>query len=189
MCSSLLKATLPSDTERLAELSYHQTVQWLRVIMMFQARVWVFNADNYWKSLTVHPGRITVTDEMWFARVDSFSTSGREDAFRTGVRNRDGKCVISGAINLLSQANMWPGFEAAHIFPRGYENLWTQFGYGRWITNMDDATGVSKIDSVQNGLLMSGTLHTCFDQYLFSVNPDVGIPDIESVAFFHINGT
>ena len=110
--------------------------------------------------------QITVTDEMWFARVDSFSTSVREDAFRTGVRDRDGKCVISGAINLLSQANMWPGFEAAYIFPRGYEGLWTLFSYDGWITDMNDATGVSKIDSVQNGLRMSRNLHTCFDQYL-----------------------
>lgn len=47
---------------------------------------------------------------------------------------------------------------------------------------MNDA-GVSKIDSVQNGLLMSRNLHTCLDQYLFSVNPDVGIADIESAAF------
>lgn len=40
--------------------------------MIFQARVWISNANDYWKPLTVHPGRITVTDEMWFARVDSF---------------------------------------------------------------------------------------------------------------------
>lgn len=129
-----------------------------------------------------------MSDEIWFARADSFSTSAQEEAFRTRVRNRDGKCVISGATNPLSQASMWPGFEAAHVFPRGCESLWTQFGYRRWITNMDDATGVLKIDSVQNGLLMSRNVHTCFDQYLFSVNPDVGVPDIESAAFFILMG-
>lgn len=39
---------------------------------------------------------------------------------------------------------------------------------------MDEARGISKINSVQNGLLMARDLHTAFDQYLFSVNPDVG---------------
>ena len=124
-----------------------------------------------------------MNDENWFPRAGSFSTSSREEVFRTRVRNRDEKCVISGVINPLSQANMWPGFEAAHVFPRGYESLWIQFGYGHWVTDMDDTTDASKIDSVQNGLLMSRALHTCFEQYLFSVNPDVGIPDIESTAF------
>jgi len=34
-------------------------------------------------------------------------------------------------------------------------------------------SGSSRINSVQNGLLMSENLHTQFDQYLFSINPDV----------------
>ncbi|KAL1959192.1 hypothetical protein VTO42DRAFT_2697 [Malbranchea cinnamomea] len=44
---------------------------------------------------------------------------------------------------------------------------------------MDDAVGVSKIHSVQNGLLMTGHLHTRFDQYLFSINPDDGYKIVE----------
>lgn len=105
--------------------------------------------------------RITITDEMWLAR-DASSTSTRESAqaFGTAVCKRDGKCVISGTVNPLSSADMWPGFEAVHVFPRGYEGHWTQHGH--------DANG-----SVQNGLLMSRHLHACFVQYLFSINPDV----------------
>lgn len=100
----------------------------------------------------------------------SNSESGREDSFRNGIRARDGRCVITGRINLLAPYR-WAGFEAAHIFPREKETLWRQFNYGRWITNMEG----SRINSTQNGLLMLGNLHTCFDQYLFSVNPDVSI--------------
>lgn len=103
----------------------------------------------------------------------SFSESGREDSFRTEVRQRDGRCVISGDINLLEPWDIWDGLQAAHVFPLEKENLWTQYNFGRWITNMDHTTGVSKINSVQNGLLMGATLHGCFYQYMFSINPDV----------------
>ncbi|KAG9228757.1 hypothetical protein BJ875DRAFT_337943, partial [Amylocarpus encephaloides] len=34
--------------------------------------------------------------------------------------------------------------------------------------------GSSRINSAQNGLLMSENLYTQFDQYLFSINPDDG---------------
>ncbi|EER44417.1 conserved hypothetical protein [Histoplasma capsulatum var. duboisii H88] len=113
-------------------------------------------------------GAIRLTDEAWVARVMSHSESGRENSFRNGIRSRDGRCVISGLVNLLAP-HRWTGFEAAHIFPLEKEALWKQFGYGCWITNSEEASG---INSTQNGLLMSSHLHTCFDQYLFSVNPD-----------------
>jgi HNH endonuclease len=122
-----------------------------------------------------------VSDEAWFARVISHSVSGREDAFRKGVRERDGKCVISGEINHLAQWNVWAGFEAAHVFPLEHENLWIEYNYARWITNMDDVVGSSKINSTQNGFLIADNLHTRFGQYLFSINPDVSILQLELV--------
>jgi hypothetical protein len=66
----------------------------------------------------------------------------------------------------------WTGFEAAHIFPLEKENLWIQWGYSRWITDMDDTVGLSKINSCQNGFLLSRNVHGDFDQYLLSVSPD-----------------
>ncbi|PGH05646.1 hypothetical protein GX51_02805 [Blastomyces parvus] len=115
-------------------------------------------------------GSIQVTNEPWFARLSSHSVSGREDKFRDGVRARDGKCVISGQVNPGAQWDDWVGFEAAHIFPLHKESLWIDLNYSRWIT--EDAVGTSKIHSIQNGLLMIEHLHTRFDQYLFSINPD-----------------
>lgn len=110
-------------------------------------------------------------------RVDSFNVSGREDAFKTGIRLRDGKCVITGVVNTRAARGNWTLFEAAHIFPLEKENLWIQWGYNRWITDMDDTTGASKINSLQNGILLTTNIHKLFDQYLLSVNPDVSVID------------
>jgi len=107
-------------------------------------------------------------------RIQSFNVSGREDAFRDGVRARDGRCVISGVVNRRAPLR-WTSFTAAHIFPLEKENLWIQWNYGRWITDMDGTIGVSKINSVQNGFLLREHVHSLFDQYLVSVNPDVSI--------------
>jgi hypothetical protein len=79
--------------------------------------------------------------------------------------------------NLASRWDNWFGFEAGHVFPLQQESLWIQHNYARWITNTDNSRG-SAINSIQNGLLMSGTYHSMFDQYIFSINPDVSIPEL-----------
>ena len=63
----------------------------------------------------------------------------------------------------------WTAFETAHIFPLEKKSLWMQFNYGRWVTDMDETVGISKINSLQNGF----RVHRKFDQHLVSVNPDV----------------
>jgi hypothetical protein len=108
-------------------------------------------------------------------RLNSHNVSGRDDVFRDGIRARDGKCVISGVVNTRVYRDSWVGFEAAHIFPLEKENLWIQYNYGRYITDMDNTTGVSKINSLQNGFVLREDIHSLFDQYLISVNPDVSI--------------
>ena len=117
-------------------------------------------------------GEIKVNDEPWVHRLISHNVSGREDAFRNRIRARDGRCVISGVVNVLAPYD-WGMYHAAHIFPLEKESLWIQYNYGRWITDMDDTMGVSKINSPQNGFLLSANAHLRFDQYLISVNPDV----------------
>ncbi|RPB29517.1 hypothetical protein L211DRAFT_832220 [Terfezia boudieri ATCC MYA-4762] len=39
---------------------------------------------------------------------------------------------------------------------------------------MEDTNGASKINSIQNGMLLQSSIHNAFDQYLVSVNPDDG---------------
>ncbi|KAJ6190302.1 hypothetical protein N7519_000323 [Penicillium mononematosum] len=71
-------------------------------------------------------GAITVTNEEWVPRVRSHSPSDREDSFRDGIRQRDGKCVISGNVNELAQWDWWAGFETAHVVAPDKENLWIE---------------------------------------------------------------
>ena len=115
--------------------------------------------------LTIVP--IQLNNEPMVHRIRSFYMSGRDDAFREGIRSRDGKCVISGVVN-RSAPYRWTMFEAAHIFPLEKETLWSEWGFGRWITDMhmDNTTGISKINSIQNGFLLREDIHGLFDQYL-----------------------
>ncbi|KAG0636814.1 hypothetical protein HOY80DRAFT_1017240 [Tuber brumale] len=90
---------------------------------------------------------IQVSDESWVHRLISHGISRREDGFQIDIRNRDGKCVISGipVPEIHIQSNNWTTFEAAHI-----------------------------INSRQNGFLLRQEVHTMFDRYLISVNLDDG---------------
>ncbi|KAF8465989.1 hypothetical protein BDZ91DRAFT_849115 [Kalaharituber pfeilii] len=118
-------------------------------------------------------GDIQVSNELWVQRIQSFNVSAGEDVFPDGIRARDGKCVISGIVNRRAPYS-WSLFEAAYIFPLEKENLWIQWGFGRWITDMEGTVGISKINSLQNGMLLRRDIHGDFDQYFVSVNPDDG---------------
>jgi len=98
-------------------------------------------------------------------------TGSRVAGFRDAVRARDGRCVVSGQVVKGVQYGQWWGFEAAHIFPLAYEEHWARNSYSRWIT-IPPATG-GHINSVQNGLLLRSDLHVLFDNYVFSIDPDV----------------
>ncbi|KAG0128273.1 hypothetical protein HOY82DRAFT_622055 [Tuber indicum] len=119
---------------------------------------------------------IQVSDEPWIYRSVSRYTCRQEDTLCREISNHDRKSVISGIVNPESsiQADNWAGFEVAHIFPLERESHWIQCNYGRWITDMDDAPGTSKINSSQNGFLLQATVHQLFKQYLLSINPDDG---------------
>ena len=86
---------------------------------------------------------------------------------------------MTGVINLNLRAPSWATFEAAHVFPLESENLWTQWHLGRRFTDMDGTVGVPEMNSCQNGLMLRSHVHDLFDQYLLSVDPDVGfLPSI-----------
>ncbi|KAK9489826.1 HNH endonuclease-domain-containing protein [Lipomyces doorenjongii] len=116
---------------------------------------------------------ISITDEPCITRILSRTITGRDDIFRARVRERDGKCVITGTVNVRAQMDNWRGFEAAHIFPVSSEEYFVQNGFSRWITNRMGGHDTA-INSSQNGLLMLSTIHQCFDGFDFSVNPDDG---------------
>ncbi|KAK9326102.1 HNH endonuclease-domain-containing protein [Lipomyces orientalis] len=114
---------------------------------------------------------IAITDEPCITRILSRTVTGRDDFFRAQVRERDGKCVITGVVNTEAYRNEWVGFEAAHIFPLSSEEYWIQKGYSRWITNRARNRDRG-INSSQNGLLMQSNIHQKFDSFSFSINPD-----------------
>jgi len=126
--------------------------------------------------LLIPAGTIRVSDEPWIYRLTSPIVTRREDRFRHEILHRDRKCVISGLSlpQAFVRAHNSIGFEAVHIFPQEHESLWIQYNYQQWITDMEDATGSSKINSAQNGFLLQKTVQQLFDQYLVSVNPDDG---------------
>jgi hypothetical protein len=67
----------------------------------------------------------------------------------------------------------WYGFESAHIFPLESESLWIEGNFSQWVTDMNEMTCISRINSCQNGLLLLGSIHSGFDNYIISMNPDV----------------
>ncbi|KAK9241663.1 HNH endonuclease-domain-containing protein [Lipomyces tetrasporus] len=116
---------------------------------------------------------ISITDEPCITRILSRTITGRDDIFRARVRERDGKCVITGIVNKGTRRDHWRGFEAAHIFPVSSEEYFVQNGFSRWITNRIGPRDTG-INSCQNGLLMQSTIHQQFDGFDFSINPDDG---------------
>ncbi|KAK9240711.1 hypothetical protein V1525DRAFT_453819 [Lipomyces kononenkoae] len=103
-------------------------------------------------------GSISVTDEPYYQ-------------FRRIVRERDGKCVITGLVNTDADIGDWTIFEAAHIFPLSHGDYFRNQGFPRWVTNRRDEHDTG-INSCQNGLLMQTTVRRLFDGFKFSINPD-----------------
>ncbi|KAK9365205.1 HNH endonuclease-domain-containing protein [Lipomyces kononenkoae] len=116
---------------------------------------------------------VSITDEPCITRILSRIITGRDDIFRARVRERDGKCVITGIVNTKAYRDVWTGFEAAHIFPLSSEEYFVQNGFSRWITNRMNPHDTG-INSCQNGLLMQSNIHQSFDSFDFSIDPDNG---------------
>ena len=112
-------------------------------------------------------------------------------AYRARTRTRDPCCLIS---HLLVVRDDYSRFKAAHIFPRAHDvevrlsclfsfhngltkNIqWTSKGYPSRITDpatLPELGGPTKIDSIQNVVLLRSDLHDAWDSYKFAVNPDV----------------
>jgi hypothetical protein len=104
-------------------------------------------------------------------RALSPDTGTRIAGFRDAVRERDGRCVITGTVAMSAEFGIWTAFEAAHIFPLAHQQHWEEYNYDRWIT-IPVATG-PPINSVQNGMLFRSHIHQLFDAYHFSIDPDV----------------
>ncbi|KAF8436607.1 hypothetical protein L210DRAFT_3548627 [Boletus edulis BED1] len=82
-------------------------------------------------------------------------------------------------------------FKTAHIFPRAHDVDWVNKGYPGRITDpatLPELGGPTKIDSIQNVILLWSDLHDAWDNYKFAVNPDRGhvvipfVPGYDDIA-------
>ncbi|KAF3158309.1 hypothetical protein TWF225_002706 [Orbilia oligospora] len=122
-----------------------------------------------------HPlATICVSDELYIDRVLSHSVTPRDSAFRNALRQRDRGCVITGVVN-DDDDNDWTGMEAAHIWPLAKGSEWIRQNASRWITDSDGLSNELKMNSPQNGILVSSTVHTLFDSYTLAINPEVRV--------------
>ena len=138
-------------------------------------------------------GSFDVNSEPWLVRSISLQSGTRVGGFCDAVRERDRRCVITGKPALRAQHGIWRGFEVAHIFPLAYEGHWNAHNYGRWITVPPAIASAGSINSVQNGMLLRADIHTFFDGYDISINPDDNYkvvcfgPDGENIAGTHLD--
>ncbi|KAF8337655.1 hypothetical protein F5887DRAFT_1137796 [Amanita rubescens] len=102
----------------------------------------------------------------------------REDSdistFQQHVRDRDTCCLICG---LEVEERLFVRFRETHIFPPAHESEWIDKGFPNLITDtapLSELGGASKIDSVQNGILLRSDLHNAWSDYLIAVLPDRG---------------
>jgi len=112
------------------------------------------------------------------------NTQTRASAYRRRERERDPCCLISGS---RVPGSNFSRFKAAHIFPCAHEADWIVKGYPSHITDpapSNEVGGLSKIDSIQNLMLLRSDVHDAWDSYDLAVNPDQGYVIIPFVDGF-----
>lgn len=121
---------------------------------------------DYILSSTIPGQDVTPSDEQYYRRTLSVFDTDRDESFRHDVRQRDGRCVITGKVNRSAGVGVWRGFEAAHVFPLALSMIFSSCGFSDIIT---DSRG---INSPNNGLLLRTDIHQMWDGYDFAINPD-----------------
>jgi len=122
---------------------------------------------------SLETGSIKLTEDAALVRCPSLQSGPRITSFRDAVRERDRRCVITGRIVYGAPRGKWTCFEVAHIVPLAHEGHWNKSNYRKWITVPPANESDGYIHSVQNGMLLYAPIHTLFDAYDVSINPDV----------------
>ncbi|TFK63077.1 hypothetical protein BDN72DRAFT_338246 [Pluteus cervinus] len=92
------------------------------------------------------------------------------NSFVSRVRARDRRCCFTGEAVI---GENFTGFEVAHIFPLGQLKKWKRRDMQRFITDPEVADD-EKMNSVQQGFLVSSSVYELFKDYQLGVNPDDG---------------
>ncbi|OBT85393.1 hypothetical protein VE02_05075 [Pseudogymnoascus sp. 03VT05] len=119
------------------------------------------------------PIDIPVNPEMPLPRALSRPLSSPDDPvslkFRNRIRERDGRCVITGP---EAKAGKFTALEAARIFLVAQLEMWVAEGWKQQITDDDVGISDTRINSIQNGILLDSSAHVFFDKYMIAINPD-----------------
>jgi len=102
--------------------------------------------------------------------------------YQRRVRARDPCCLISGIPVVRGDFSR---FKASHVYPRAHSSDWVSSGCPSCITDpapLNELGGPTKIDSVQNMILLRSDLHDAWDSYKLAVNPDRGYQVVPFVA-------
>ena len=110
---------------------------------------------------------------MALTPINSVLSGTRVGAFCKAVRERDRRCIATGRPARLAHLEWWALFESTYIFPFDYEQHWNDSNYSRWITVPPADLSHSTVYSVQNGILLKPGMQISFNQYWWSINPDV----------------
>lgn len=94
----------------------------------------------------------------------------RDKAFQDQIRRRDGRCVITGQINLEACVDRWIQWDTDHIFPLALDSIFQSQGYSKLVT-YNTPPGIT---SPQNGILLRKDIHARWDDYSIAVNSNDG---------------
>ncbi|CAK7231648.1 hypothetical protein SEUCBS140593_007998 [Sporothrix eucalyptigena] len=108
---------------------------------------------------------------LWLGQGQKVWKGRRVRNFAAAVQERDLHCVVTGRQPTMTRdCENLADIAVAHIFPSGHQTYWDEHKMGEGI---HPAPG-GKINSMENGLLMTRKMHYLFNQYAFSINPDDG---------------
>ncbi|OBT39228.1 hypothetical protein VE00_09933 [Pseudogymnoascus sp. WSF 3629] len=95
--------------------------------------------------------------------------------FRDRVRERDDRRSVMSGLQIFPDEDFLL-LHATYIFPYAHEQAWVDQGLSRWITDQasPQSQGVSKIHSVQNGLLLDLNCQALFDGQAITVDANDG---------------
>ena len=110
---------------------------------------------------------------MALTPTNSVLSGTRVEAFCKAVRERDRRCIATGRPASLAHLGWWALFESTYVFPLAYEQHWNDSNYSRWITVPPTDLFQDSINSVQNGILLEPAMQISFNNYSWSINPDV----------------
>ena len=174
-------------TGGIAHSNFHRMINIVFIsegrILVYDENAYRIDNDNlpllsgkYYLSSTNN--KMKVNGEAVLTKTRAKDGANRTTSFRSAVQKRDMGCIISGLEAPNSFYNSFSGFQAAHIFPVAYGKQWKDNKFDDLVTIPPVTPSASKINSIQNGMLLSDDIHFLFDSYEIGIDPDVCVPTI-----------